>query len=173
MIRPAAAGDLEAILALAAARREQYAIYQPGFWRPAPDAAARQAPYLARLIADPAVITLVAVTGTVLVGYAVGQLNVAPPVYDPGGPTCLVDDFTVANPALWATVGADLLAAVTRGATDRGASQVVVITAARDDPKRTALDRSGLTPASEWWVTSTAGGSSGRGGVGGGSSVCP
>lgn len=155
VIRPAAAGDLDAILALADIRRQQYVTYQPRFWRPVPDAAARQAPYLVGLITDPAVITLVATTGTELVGYAVGQLVPAPPVYDPGGPTCLVDDFTVAAPGLWATVGVDLLAAVTRTATDRGAAQVVVVTAVRDDPKRAALDRSGLTPASEWWVTPT------------------
>ncbi len=156
VIRPAGAGDLDAVLDLAAARRQQYATYQPRFWRPAPDATIRQAPYLAALIADPAVITLVAVTGTVLVGYAVGQLGEAPPVYDPGGLTCTVDDFTVADPDLWATVGVDLLAAVTREATDRGAAQVVVVTAARDEPKRAALDRGGLTPASEWWVAPTA-----------------
>jgi hypothetical protein len=129
VIRPAAAGDLDAILALADTRRQQYAGYQPRFWRPAPDATARQAPYLAALIADPAVITLVAVTGADLVGYAVGQLAPAPPVYDPGGPTCLVDDFTVAESGLWTTVGLDLLAAVTRTATARGAAQVVVVTA--------------------------------------------
>lgn len=155
VIRPAAAGDLAAILALADVRRQEYATYQPRFWRPAPDATIRQAPHLAGLITDPAVITLVAVTGPDLVGYAIGQLVPAPPVYDPGGPTCLVDDFTVADPGLWATVGVDLLAAVTRTATDRGAAQVVVVTAARDDPKRAALDRSGLTPASEWWVVPT------------------
>lgn len=156
VIRPAELADLDAILALAAARRQEYAAYQPGFWRPARDAAARQAPYLSGLIADPAVISLVAGTGPVLVGYAVGQLTEAPPVYDPGGATCVVDDFAVADPALWATVGVDLLTAVTRAATDRGAAQVVVVTAARDDPKRDALDRCGLAPAAEWWVTSTA-----------------
>ena len=154
VIRPAVAGDLDAVLDLADDRRRQYATYQPRFWRPAPDAAARQAPYLAVLIADPAVITLVAVTDAGLVGYAIGQLTAAPPVYEPGGPTCMVDDFAVADPGLWSTVGVDLLTAVTREATDRGAAQVVVVTAARDDPKRAALDRGGLTPASEWWVTS-------------------
>jgi len=156
VIRPAGTGDLNAVLDLAAARREQYATYQPRFWRPAPDAAARQAAYLAGLITDPAVITLVALRGTVLVGYAVGQLVEAPPVYDPGGLTCMVDDFTVADPDLWATVGIDLLAAVTVEAIGRGAAQVVVVTAARDDPKRAALGRGGLTPASEWWVAPTA-----------------
>jgi hypothetical protein len=78
-IRPAAIQDLDAVLALAAARRSQYATYQPRFWRPAPDAAAQQAPYLTGLITDPSVITLVAVTGAVLVGYVVGQVGPAPP----------------------------------------------------------------------------------------------
>jgi len=77
-----------------------------------------------------------------------------PPPYDPGGLTCIVDDFTVADPALWATVGSTC-SPVTRAAADRGAGQVVVVTAARDDPKRAALDRCGLTAASDWRVTPT------------------
>ncbi len=62
-IRVAASGDVDALVRLAAARRAQYETYQPVFWRPAADAAARQRPYLAGLIEDPAVIILVAVAG--------------------------------------------------------------------------------------------------------------
>lgn len=160
VIRPAAAADLDEILRLTAARRRQYESYQPRFWRPAPDAVDRQRSYLAGVIADRAVIALVAVAAAgELAGFAIGQLTPAPPVYDPGGFTCLVDDFAVAAPDLWPTVGVALLAAVVAEARQRGAAQVVAITAARDEAKRAALDCCGLSPASEWWVGSIGSGS--------------
>jgi len=68
-IRAAASGDVDALVRLAAARRAQYETYQPVFWRPAADAAARQRPYLAGLIEDPAVIILVAVAGHDVLGF--------------------------------------------------------------------------------------------------------
>lgn len=151
-IRAATGQDLEAILVLADARRREYAAYQPVFWRLAADATAKQRPHLAAPIDDEAVITLVAVTDQEVVGFAVETLVPAPPVYDPGGPTCLVDDFTVADPNDWPTVGAYLLRAVGRHAAQRGAAQIVVVTAHLDQPKRAMLTASGLSTASEWWV---------------------
>ncbi|MFL6074757.1 MAG: hypothetical protein ACJ73S_15280 [Mycobacteriales bacterium] len=151
-IKVATGEDVEAILALADARRRAYAAYQPVFWRPAADAVERQRPFLRTLVDDEAVITLVATTGGALTGYAIGRLVPAPPVYDPGGATCLLDDFAVADAADWPTVGVDLLRAVSRAARERGAAQIVVVTAHLDEPKRAALAAAGLTTASEWWV---------------------
>lgn len=151
-IRTARSEDLESILELAAARRWQYATYQPTFWRPAGDARARQRPYLAGLIEDDAVVTLVADAANGVVGFAIGRLTSSPPVYDPGGGTCVVDDFTVADTADWSTVGVDLLRAVRRIAQQRGAAQIVVVAGHLDVAKRTALAASGLSIASEWWV---------------------
>ena len=68
------------------------------------------------------------------------------------GPACLVDDFAVEDRQLWPRVGVELLAAVRVAARDRGATEVVVITARLDGPKRAALTAAGLVPASEWWV---------------------
>ncbi|HEX8094593.1 N-acetyltransferase [Jatrophihabitans sp.] len=150
-IRAAEPQDLGAMLELAEARRREYATYQPIFWRPAPDAPARQRPYLAGLLGEHDVVARVAVTDTV-VGFAIGRLTPAPPVYDPGGPTCLIDDFTVTAPDSWPTVGLDLLRAVSDAARERGAVQVVVITAFEDIAKRSALQAAGLDIASEWWT---------------------
>lgn len=113
-IRPAVASDLDGLLQLEEARRRQFAKYQPVFWRPAADAADLQGPYLANLIEEEAVITVVADTGGTLAGFAVGTIIAAPPVYDPGGPTCVIDDFAVAVPSsglrsestCWAPFGA-------------------------------------------------------------------
>lgn len=151
-IRPAAAGDVDAVVLLAGARRVGYASYQPVFWRTAADAEARHRPYLAGLIEDPAVISLVAVAEHAVVGFAIATLAPPPAVYDPGGLTCLVDDLTVADAGDWPTLGRDLLRAVSRAAAERCAAQIVVVTAALDEAKRAVLAASGLSVASEWWV---------------------
>lgn len=141
------------MLELAEARRRQYAAYQPLFWRPAADAAEQQRPYLADRLQDERVIALVAVADGALRGFVVGTLMAAPPVYDPGGDTCLVDDFTVADPGDWPTLGVALLRAVEDAARRRGAAQMGAVTAHLDQAKRTAPAKGGLSLASEWWVS--------------------
>ena len=139
--------------ALAGIRREQYARYQPLFWRPAAAAAGRHGGYLGRLVASDEVITLVGEEAGQLTGFVVATLNPAPPVYDPGGLTCDIDDFAVSAAANWPTTGARLLRAALAEAARRGAVQAVVVTAQLDEPKRQALRACGLEVASEWWVT--------------------
>ena len=58
-IRAAVQADVPAMTALAAIRREEYAQYQPLFWRPAALAAEKHRAYLGRLVASDEVITLV------------------------------------------------------------------------------------------------------------------
>jgi len=151
-IRTAEDFDLEEILNLASAKRLEYETYQPVFWRVAPDAIAQQRDYFASQIADEKVITLVATSETELVGFVIGRLVPAPPVYNPGGLTCSIDDFVVIESDLWETVGADLLDQVRKAALARGAAQVVVVCGHLDEPKRKALEKSSLTVASEWWI---------------------
>jgi hypothetical protein len=38
-------------------------------------------------------------------GFVIARLVPSPPVYEPGGTTCLVDDFTVADVQMWPEVG--------------------------------------------------------------------
>jgi GNAT superfamily N-acetyltransferase len=154
-IRPAVAADVDAMTALASLRRSQYARYQPMFWRPAADAGQIQRPYLARLIEDQDVITLVSEESGAVTGFLIAQLAGAPPVYDPGGLTCDIDDFVVA-PGRWATTGVQLLRTAIEHAAERGAIQAVVVTAHLDQDKREALRLCGLSIASEWWVTSSS-----------------
>lgn len=144
--------DLEEILNLANAKRLEYETYQPVFWRVAADAIAQQRDYFASQIADEKVITLVATSESKLVGFVIGRLVPAPPVYNPGGLTCSIDDFVVIESDLWETVGADLLNQVRKAALSRGAAQVVVVCGHLDESKRKALEKSSLTIASEWWI---------------------
>lgn len=152
IVRRAVPGDdLDNILDLADARRRQYATYQPVFWRPAPDAVSRQRPHLAALLNDDAVIALVAARGQAFAGFAIGTVVPAPPVYNPGGLTCIVDDFAVADPDDWPSVGVDLPQAVCRTARQHGATQIVVVAGYLDAAKRAALVATALGIASEWW----------------------
>lgn len=83
-------------------------------------------------------------------GFAVGHLPQPPPVYDPGGPVCLIDDFATRDPEGWASSGAALLEAVTAEAKRRGVILVVVICGHADRPKRAMLAGAGYGVASEW-----------------------
>jgi hypothetical protein len=90
-IRPAGQADVASMTALAAIRREQYARYQPLYWRPAADAQDKQRPYLASLVASDKAITLVSEDTGQVTGFLIATLKGAPPVYDPGGLTCQID----------------------------------------------------------------------------------
>jgi GNAT superfamily N-acetyltransferase len=160
-VRYAVAADVNAMAAMASDRRSQYAQYQPVFWRPASNAEEAHRAYLAKLVNDHDVITLVSEESGALNGFVVATITGAPPVYDPGGRTCQIDDFVVA-PGQWATAGTRLLKSAIEHARERGAVQVVVVTAHLDQAKREALRACGLSIASEWWVSDiTAGHRSG------------
>jgi GNAT superfamily N-acetyltransferase len=139
--------------ALADTRREQYAHYQPLFWRPTAAAPEKHHAYLGRLVASEQVITLVSEEDDRLTGFLIASLKPAPPVYDPGGLSCDIDDFAVTPAANWPTTGVKLLRAALAEAGKRGAVQAVVVTAHLDEAKRRALRACGLEIASEWWVT--------------------
>jgi len=155
-IRPAVQADAAAMATLAAIRREQYARYQPLYWRPAVGVQDKHRAYLASLVASDRVITLVSEDAGQVTGFLIATLTEAPPVYDPGGPTCQIDDFVVTPATKWPTAGAELLRAGLAEAGRRGAIQAVVVAGHLDEPKRQALRACGLEIASEWWVTPEA-----------------
>ena len=152
-IRAATAADVAAIAAMAARRRLQYSSYQPVFWAPAPNAEEVHTSYLAALVADEGVISLVSESSGELTGFVIASVGDAPAVYDPGGRTCMIDDFVV-EPGRWNSAGAQLLQAAIELAAGRGAIQAVVVAGHLDHEKRDALRACGLSIASEWWVTS-------------------
>ena len=150
MIRDAGLADVPRMIELAALKRAEYAQYQPVFWRQASDAGQKQAPYFAELLQNPQHIVLVDEAQEQLAGFVIAAIVPAPPVYDPGGLTCVVDDFTVAESGHWSTVGRALLDEVICRAKQRGAVQIVVVCARLDVPKRSMLEDAGLPVASEW-----------------------
>lgn len=154
-IRKAGPNDLGAIVALSEEKRTQYEPYQPQFWRKAPDSAATQLAFLQGQIQRENLIALVHERPDGVVdGFVIAALVPAPPVYAPGGLTCAIDDYWVAGGADWQGVGTALLDEAARLAKERGAAQVVVVTAGRDESKRAMLQGKSFTLASEWWVRS-------------------
>lgn len=151
-VRPASVAEVPRMVELSRRKRADYARYQPIFWREAEDAAERQATYFNHLIARDGIIALVYEADGVLYGFIIGALITAPPVYDPGGAACMVDNFVVADPDAWKTVGRALLDAVIHVAKTRGAVQVIVVCGHHDEPLRALLMSCGCTIASEWWV---------------------
>jgi hypothetical protein len=152
-IRPATHDDLPRLLELASQRRVDYERAQPQFWRQSADAIERQRPYFARQLADERIIALVHEHDGAIDGFLIATLIAAPPVYAPGGDTCLVDDFAVADPTDWPTTGTALLAATRALALALGATQLVVISGHHDAPKRAMLAASNHAIVSEWWLT--------------------
>ena len=149
-IRSAQPDDIPALVALAEQYRRQLAAYQPVLWRPSPNSAEAQTRYFAHLLPRPETLALVHQAVDGLAGFLVAVLQAAPPVYAPGGPTCLIDDFCMAEERYWPKAGTALLHAAMRGAKERGAAQVVVVCPHRDQAKLTLLAAEGLSVASEW-----------------------
>ena len=138
---------------LADAARREYEPHARVMWRPAPDAVKVHGPWLTDLVAADDVGTFVHEgTDGGIDGFVVITLTPAPPVYDPGGLSSHIDDFVVAPPARWPSVGAALLGAATDWARARGAVQVVAVCGAHDGPKRDLLRDAGLAVASEWFA---------------------
>ena len=150
-IRKAEPSDVDHIVELSEQKRLQYQSYQPVFWRKAADSAEQQRAFLSQLLERGNVIAFVYERGGAVEGFIIGSLVPAPPVYDPGGLTCSVDDFMVAE-AAWDEVGGALLEAVAAEALARGGTQMVVVSAHLDTQKRKMLVSRTYTIASEWWV---------------------
>lgn len=151
-IRRATQEDVPRMVELSDAKRTEYAQYAPTFWRKAPDGAEKQALFFRSLLAQSHVIALVHDEGPDVTGFIIASMTTAPPVYDPGGPVCVIDDFTVVEPDAWPTIGAALLTEARSQAQARGVVLAIVVCGHLDEPKRMMLSECGYRVASEWYV---------------------
>lgn len=85
-------------------------------------------------------------------GYAIALVIPTPPVYDPGGSTCLVLDLVAGSSEDIESVGTSLLKGLGQKAKERGAVQCVVICDYSDQSKQIMLQNFGLTIATEWYT---------------------
>lgn len=108
-IRDAIVADVPRISALLQQRREAYQRYSPIFWNIADRAAEKQTPFIQRLIENDDILTIVYESDKHVNGVLIASTTTAPPVYDPGGKVCMIDDYVVEAPELWQDVGTRLL----------------------------------------------------------------
>ena len=151
-IRKATESDVGDMELLASRKREEYERYEAVMWRRAPSADETHRAHLRSLMSSDRHICLVHDEGGSIDAFITGSLHDAPPVYDPGGLTCTVDDFVVEDPESWVTSGRELLRRLQELASKRGAIQTIVVCSHRDEPKRLMLASEGFSLASEWYV---------------------
>jgi hypothetical protein len=151
-VRKAATTDIQAAVELAEATRRHLQKYQPTFWHKAARSASATEKLFATLLTEPDTFFLVATEGRQLQGFLIARKFPAPPVFDPGGDTYLVDDFCVLEPRLWLSTGEALLSHASTLIHEHGGAQIVVVCADRDLAKTEMLRRSDLTIASNWWT---------------------
>jgi len=129
-VRPAEPGDTPALLDLALSRLAPYQRYQPTFLKQAD-----------------ATIGAVRDANGRIDGFAIGTLETAPPVYDPGGPVLLVGDFLAEQ-----TDGAALLEGISQLGEAQGAVLTAVVAGEADATRRQLLAARGFRQASRWYV---------------------
>jgi GNAT superfamily N-acetyltransferase len=151
-IREARLPDIEAMVRLSESFRESLTDYSPVFWRKAEESFARQAAYFRVLLPLDDTVAMLAEQAGEVRGFVIGRLQPPPPVYAPGGPVCLIDDFCLISDAEWPTTGFELLSAVEAWAKARGAVLSVVICPHLGVAKRDFLRSRGFQVTSEWHI---------------------
>lgn len=152
IIRKALVSDVMAIVELAEQKRLVYQEYQPLFWRKAANSRELHTSFIKRQIDDDRIIVLVHERDGVIDGFLIATLVPSPPVYHTEGLTGSIDDFWVTEGNDWAGIGKTLLDTAIQAMKKRGAVQVVVVCGHLDQAKRSMLQTSGYTIASEWYV---------------------
>jgi len=150
-IRRAVQDDISHMVEAMDERRRLYETYQPRFWRRSPSARSTQAAFFKTLISKENAIVLIAEDASIFRGFAIATVVEAPPVYAPGGKTCMVDDFATTHND-WDDTGRALLGEVNRLAKAAGAVQAVVTCGHLDEAKRSFLHSDSFSIASEWFV---------------------
>lgn len=151
-IRNAQVSDVPALVELSEQKRTQYQQYQPVFWRKAEDSRQKQQAYFTHLLSKERTFVIVAERDGAISGFIIAGLVAAPPVYDPQGLVCSIDDYCLASEQEWEGLGRLLLESVMDEVRRQGAVLSVVVCGHLDQPKREMLAHAGFTIASEWYV---------------------
>jgi predicted acetyltransferase len=154
VVRTSQLSDIDAMVLLSKAKRLAYEKAQPQFWRYAGEEGDNtQRQWFKELLENKNYVMFTAESDTQeILGFIIGKLMPAPEVYNPGGLTLMIDDFCVQSENLWQSVGTRLIATVKAAAKAKGATQIVVVCGAHDNPKRKFLIDQNLSIASEWFV---------------------
>jgi GNAT superfamily N-acetyltransferase len=143
-VRDCTAADLPAVVDILEHKRDLLATFEPRLWKRAAGTRASTLSYFSGLLASGEQVFLLADDGGRIRGFVLAAPMRVPPVFD-AGPTAMIDDFEVASPELWPTVGAALLAAARQRLAQRGIVQFMCIGAQRDSHKLQMLTAAGLS----------------------------
>lgn len=153
VVRVARPDDADIAADFAVTKRAEYEKYSPIFWRCAAGGREKHQPFLTQCIESDDYSAFTAERGDEIVGMILAnRRGTPPPFHADREPTWFVDDFYVAEPELWESVGRSLLDAVVEEAIAGGARRLVVVGAQLDLPKRSFLLDAQCAVAAAWWV---------------------
>lgn len=110
-------------------------------------------PFLTACLANDAYTSRTAASGDRVTGGVIASHRISmPPLASDPDRSWFVDDFYVAVPDLWPTVGRDLLSSVIEAACSAEQERLIVVTSQRDLVKRTMLIDQGFESGAAWWV---------------------
>jgi hypothetical protein len=151
-IRSASAADIQTMAQLIGEKRKLLETFEPVMWRPSEQAAQMTPAFFAHQLGQPHVVARVAESGALFIGFVIGVIQDAPPVFAPGGKTVLIDDFAVREGPEADEAASALLDAVMSEGRARGAVQIIAVAAARDACAVRWLEAKKLHVASQWWT---------------------
>lgn len=153
-VRDAQPSEAGQMAALAEAKRQHYREHASPFQRPAADGESVHTSFLLTLMERDGFVVLVhEVAPDEIDGFLVARVGSAPPPFGEGA-LLHIDDFALATPGGWATVGHELLREVASRAATTGAEKAIVVSGppSIDKPKTDFLAASGFVVEAEWWV---------------------
>lgn len=154
-IYKATSKDIDKLVYLAMQRHHDYEKLQPIFWNESKDAENLQKIYFASMMAENKALFFIAMDqeNNKPIGIIMAREYQAPPVYNSGRVTYIIDDYYVTSPKLWNSVGKDLLSSMQSYLESNGVTQIIVITANADTKKTQAMKSlSSYKPLSTWYV---------------------
>jgi GNAT superfamily N-acetyltransferase len=152
-VRAIISSDVDRMTVLVAEKRLLLEQLEPVMWRARENSSDHAGAFLRHVIAQPQALAFVAEDGDRFLGFIIGILQDAPPLYDPGGKSVTVDDFAVVDGTEGDAAASALLDAVMGEGRARGAVQIIVVAAANDARETGWCKNKKLHVASQMWTT--------------------
>lgn len=152
-VRKALESDIPEMVAILETKRIEYQGYEPVFWNKAANSAEIQTGFFTFLLGQQEKTTMFAAElDEKIAGFLIATLTPAPPIVEPGGPTATIDDFHVAHPELWESVGERLLEHAMAYGRAEGLRQIIVVCPHKERAKAGFLADRDLSLTTEWWT---------------------
>lgn len=121
------------------------------FWARGDNTAELTQAFFGYLTQSDEAIVLCARTEANVQGFVIALKHAVPPAYAPPGDTYLIDDFALADAALWPSVGVALMQAAEAAAKAKGAGQLIAVSAMVEHARSETYAAEGFNPVSQWW----------------------